>query len=124
MKVRFLTGGVGVITDEDKGYYYIWWRGVHCLMGDEGFKAGLYIVRASEPGPRFDIPRFHFMVGGKAVVQDNGDNDWHGRGSLDLSKLQELRDLGAKTRARWQKFGLSTEDHDNWDKCLEDHQLG
>ena len=63
-------------------------------MGDEGFKAGLYIVRASEPGPRFDIPRFHFMVGAKAVVQDNGDNDWHSRGSLDLSKIQELRDLG------------------------------
>lgn len=36
------------VADGDEGYYYIWLCGVHCLMGDEGFNAGFYTVRATE----------------------------------------------------------------------------
>ena len=43
---------------EGAGWYYGWWRGLHCLMGHEGEQAGLYWVR-----PSFE----HFKAKGMAI---------------------------------------------------------
>ncbi|KAL9035156.1 MAG: hypothetical protein Q9180_005009, partial [Flavoplaca navasiana] len=43
---------------EEAGWYYGWWRGLHCLMGQEGEQAGLYWVR-----PSFE----HFKASGMAI---------------------------------------------------------
>ena len=56
----------GNIVAED-GYYYQWWRGIHCLMGKEGLDAGFYMIRPSFED--FLCTKFTFKISGRAVVQ-------------------------------------------------------
>lgn len=49
------------------GYYCLWWRGIHCLMGKEGEDAGLYQIRPS--WEEFKCDGFGFKIAYKAVVQ-------------------------------------------------------
>ena len=53
---------------EEGAYYYKWWRGLHCLMGKEGFDAGMYKVRPSFE--TFRCAGFGFKVACKAVEQE------------------------------------------------------
>ncbi|KAI4266853.1 MAG: hypothetical protein L6R38_008515 [Xanthoria sp. 2 TBL-2021] len=50
-----------------EGWYYDWWRGLHCLMGKEGYDASLYLVRPS--WEKFLCEGMTFKIGYKAVVQ-------------------------------------------------------
>ena len=52
---------------EEQAYYYQWWGGLHCLMGQEGFDQGLYMIRPSFE--KFRCDTFGFKVTHKAVVQ-------------------------------------------------------
>ncbi len=56
-----------VIQQGHEGWYYDWWRGLHCLMGKEGYDAGLYLVRPSFE--TFRCEGMTFKIGYKAVVQ-------------------------------------------------------
>lgn len=56
-----------VIERGQEGWYYDWWRGLHCLMGKEGYDEGLYLVRPS--WEKFLCEGMAFKVGYKAVVQ-------------------------------------------------------
>ncbi|KAL8839364.1 MAG: hypothetical protein Q9176_004545 [Flavoplaca citrina] len=56
-----------VIQQGQEGWYYDWWRGLHCLMGKEGYDAGLYLVRPS--WEMFRCVGMTFKIGYKAVVQ-------------------------------------------------------
>lgn len=49
------------------GYYYSWWRGLHCLMGKEGYDAGHYLIRPSYES--FKCRGFGIKVGYRAVMQ-------------------------------------------------------
>ena len=56
-----------VLVHGEEGYYYKWWRGIHCLCGDEGLNAGLYKIR-----PLFEkclCQGFTWKKGFKAVRQ-------------------------------------------------------
>ena len=59
-------------------------------MNDEGFKAGLYTVRASDIRPNHVTPALHFKVSAKAVIQSCGfeksNIDLDSRSHLDLAK--------------------------------------
>ncbi|KAL9010490.1 MAG: hypothetical protein Q9180_009288, partial [Flavoplaca navasiana] len=55
------------IQQGQEGWYYDWWRGLHCLMGKEGYDAGLYLVRPS--WEKFRCVGMTFKIGYKAVVQ-------------------------------------------------------
>ncbi|KAL8899840.1 MAG: hypothetical protein Q9192_001366 [Flavoplaca navasiana] len=55
------------IQPGQEGWYYDWWRGLHCLMGKEGYDAGLYLVRPS--WEKFRCVGMTFKIGYKAVVQ-------------------------------------------------------
>lgn len=50
-----------------EGWYHDWWRGLHCLMGKQGYDEGLYLVRPS--WEKFLCEGMAFKVGYKAVVQ-------------------------------------------------------
>ena len=50
-----------------EGWYYLWWGGIHCLMGKEGYDAGLYLIRPSHED--FICPGLGFKLTRKAVVQ-------------------------------------------------------
>lgn len=52
---------------QERGYYYKWWRGLHCLMGNEGYANGLYRVRPSFE--RFKCTEFGFKLDSRAVIQ-------------------------------------------------------
>ena len=54
-----------VVTEA--GYYYMWWRGLHCMMGKEGLDAGLYKIRPSFES--FKCTGFGFKISHKAVIQ-------------------------------------------------------
>ncbi|KAL9631342.1 MAG: hypothetical protein Q9204_004273 [Flavoplaca sp. TL-2023a] len=56
-----------VIQQGQEGWYYDWWRGLHCLMGKEGYDAGFYLVRPS--WEKFRCVGMTFKIGYKAVVQ-------------------------------------------------------
>ncbi len=63
-----------VIEWGQEGWYYDWWRGLHCLMGKEGYDKGLYLVRPS--WEKFLCEGMAFKVGYKAVVQfETGDEN-------------------------------------------------
>ena len=63
-----------VIQQGQEGWYYDWWRGLHCLMGKEGYDAGLYLVRPS--WEKFRCVGMTFKIGYKAVVQlPTGDSN-------------------------------------------------
>jgi hypothetical protein len=68
-KKKMLVGDVDidgkVVTEE--AYYYMWWRGLHCMMGKEGLDADLYQIRPSFE--KFRCDGFGFKVDFKAVVQ-------------------------------------------------------
>lgn len=49
------------------GWYYQWWRRLHCLMGEERYEAGLYLTRPSHE--KFKCDGFGFKIGYRAVVQ-------------------------------------------------------
>jgi len=66
-----------VVGAGQEGYYYQWWRGLHCLMGKEGYDAGQYMIRPShETGKTQGLS---FKISHKAVVQrpseDSNDED-------------------------------------------------
>ena len=49
------------------GYYYMWWRGIHCLCGKEGLDAGVYKHR---PSHEESLSFWHdFKVSSRAIVQ-------------------------------------------------------
>ena len=56
-----------VIEEGNEGFCYKWWRGLHCLMGKEGFDAGMYLIRPSFE--QFRCEGFTFKKGFKAVLQ-------------------------------------------------------
>lgn len=56
-----------VVSKGQEGWYYKWWRGLHCLMGKEGFDAGMYLIRPSFES--FIVRGFSFKIGYGAVVQ-------------------------------------------------------
>ncbi|KAL8921639.1 MAG: hypothetical protein Q9172_003887 [Xanthocarpia lactea] len=56
-----------VVQQGQEGWYYDWWRGLHCLMGKEGYDAGLYLVRPSFE--TFRCEGMTFKMDYKAVVQ-------------------------------------------------------
>ena len=49
------------------GYYYKWWRGLHCLMGKEGLDANKYLIRPSYE--TFKCAGFGFKISSKAEIQ-------------------------------------------------------
>ena len=49
------------------GYYYKWWRGLHCLCGKEGLDRDLYLIRPSFE--TFRCPGFGFKVSSRAAIQ-------------------------------------------------------
>ena len=54
-------------TKQDAGYYYGWWKGLHCLMGKEGLDGGLYRIR-----PAYEKPlckRMTWKMSSRAIVQ-------------------------------------------------------
>jgi len=56
-----------VVKKNEEGYFYKWWRGIHCLMGQEGFDANQYLIRPSFE--TFRCAQFSFKVGYRAVLQ-------------------------------------------------------
>lgn len=58
------------VKSGEQGWYYLWWRGIHLLCGEEGLEAGMYRVR----GTWFDrgLPGMYFGVyqGLLCVVND------------------------------------------------------
>ncbi|KAK0513179.1 hypothetical protein JMJ35_004165 [Cladonia borealis] len=62
-----------VVAEGDEGWYYRWWCGIYCLMGDEGYIAGLHMVRGFWTTPVMTYgSRPSFKVGAKAVIQSSG----------------------------------------------------
>lgn len=57
----------------EEGYYYKWWRGLHCLMGKEGMDAGLYRIRPSHE--KFLVDGFTWKKEFKAVIQEAEGGD-------------------------------------------------
>jgi len=55
------------VSQDQEGYYYRWWRGLHCLCGDEGLQADVYRIRPSFE--KFLTDDFSFKLSCKAVVQ-------------------------------------------------------
>ena len=55
-----------VAQADQAGWYYKWWGSIHCLMGREGQRAGMYLIR-----PSFEkrLPGFGFKLEYKAVIQ-------------------------------------------------------
>ncbi|MCJ1471979.1 hypothetical protein MMC13_000623 [Lambiella insularis] len=64
-KIYVQAGEVDVdgILCTDPGWYYGWWRGIHCMMGDEGYQADMYWVRPSHEN--FKCKGFGFRVATK-----------------------------------------------------------
>ena len=56
-----------VLTKAEEGFYYMWWRNIHCLCGKEGHDSKIYLIRPSheQEGPK----GFGFKVSSRAVVQ-------------------------------------------------------
>ena len=50
-----------------EGYYYKWWRGLHCLCGKEGLDRNLYLIRPSHE--TFRCPGFGSKVSSRARIQ-------------------------------------------------------
>ena len=57
-----------VVEEGHQGYYYRWWKGLHCLMGKEGMDSGLFVQRPTGEAPL--CKGFGFKVGFRAVVQE------------------------------------------------------
>ncbi|KAI4247288.1 MAG: hypothetical protein L6R40_001631 [Gallowayella cf. fulva] len=68
-----------VVCPGQEGWYYKWWRGLHCLMGKEGYDAGLYWIRPWGEGFKCEGMTFKISYQGascRAVVQlATGDPD-------------------------------------------------
>ena len=56
-----------ILTRSQEGWYYDWWRGLHCLMGKEGYDVDHYLVRPSFE--RFRCKGMGFFIEYKAMVQ-------------------------------------------------------
>ena len=56
-----------VIPKGGAGYYYKWWRGLHCLCGKEGTDRNLYLIRPAFE--TFRCPGFGFKVSSRAKIQ-------------------------------------------------------
>ncbi|KAL9102859.1 MAG: hypothetical protein Q9163_002040 [Psora crenata] len=56
-----------IVAPDKEGYYYLWWRGIHCLMGKEGLDAGLYMIRPSFE--EFKCQGLSFKVTHRAAIQ-------------------------------------------------------
>lgn len=52
---------------EDEGWFYKWWRGLHCLMGKEGYDAGMYLTRPSHE--KSQCEGFGFKIGFRTAIQ-------------------------------------------------------
>ena len=57
---------------EEEAYYYQWWKGLHCLMGQEGADQDLYMIRPS--WETFRCEEFGFKITHKAVIQASSGN--------------------------------------------------
>ena len=101
-----------IIPEGEEGWYYRWWFGIYCLMGDEGYKAGLHHVRDNSIAPKMVVgPRSSFRKGGKAVIQSSGfeatDIDYYAPQSpRSATEQAELQRLHIVARENWQKAGL------------------
>lgn len=56
-----------VVPEGGAGYYYKWWRGLHCLCGKEGLDAKIYLIRPSFE--TFKCQGFGFKVSSCAIIQ-------------------------------------------------------
>ena len=85
-----------VVSKGQEGWYYKWWRGLHCLMGKEGFDAGLYLVRPSHES--FIVDGFGFKAGYKAVIQAGEQGSWwiEERGEVESGTKDEEIEGGIK----------------------------
>lgn len=84
-----------VVGEDQQGYYYKWYRGVHCLMGKEGMDAGMYVQRPNGEKPL--CQGFGFKVDFKAVVQEAEDKVDGDDGSVtEDGNLVEAEETGIK----------------------------
>ncbi|KAL8995827.1 MAG: hypothetical protein Q9169_004517 [Polycauliona sp. 2 TL-2023] len=60
-------GNRKAVKQGQQGWYYDWWRGLHCLMGKEGNDAEMYWTRPSHE--EFKCEGMTFKTDCKAVVQ-------------------------------------------------------
>ena len=56
-----------VLGAADAGWYYLWYRGLHLLCGDEGWRAGKYKCRPTDEQEMKE--KFAFKKDFKAVIQ-------------------------------------------------------
>ena len=56
-----------VVQKGEEGYYYKWWRGLHCLCGKEGSDRDLYLIRPSHE--KFKCEGIGFKVSSRAAIQ-------------------------------------------------------
>lgn len=59
-----------VVEAGQAGFYYRWWRGIYCLVDEEGMAEEMYPVRPSHEA--FWCPSFSFRRSYKAVIQSDG----------------------------------------------------
>ncbi len=83
-------------SQDQEGYYYRWWRGLHCLCGDEGLQADVYRIRPSFE--KFLTDGFGFKLSCKAKVQlpEGVDEDMKPRGDKKDGKKGVKADKGKK----------------------------
>ena len=56
-----------IVPEGGAGYYYKWWRGLHCLCGKEGLDRNVYRIRPSFE--TFRCPDSGFKVSSRAKIQ-------------------------------------------------------
>ena len=56
-----------IVPKGKAGYYYKWWRGLHCLCGKEGLDHNVYQIRPSYETPK--CLNFGFKVSSRAKIQ-------------------------------------------------------
>ena len=61
-----------VVPKGEAGYYYKWWRGLHCLCGKEGLDRNLYMIRPYNE--KFKCLGFGFKVSSRAIIQLPSDD--------------------------------------------------
>ena len=56
-----------VVPPGQEGWFYLWYRGIHILMGEEGLDLYPYLIRTSFEAEKCE--GLHFRVGFAAVIQ-------------------------------------------------------
>jgi len=93
-----------IVKKHDEGYFYKWWRGIHCLMGQEGLNANLYLIRPSFEA--FRCNGFTFKIGYRAVVQAPEGQDGH---SIEVEK-SATKGKSVKEKKKKKKGQMNTEE--------------